>query len=181
MYKVYKHKKSPITLEFSYSWVDRGLVLSEKRRVLKQLKESEVNFDDWELIEHNCDDYSTKNEQNAYRKEVELIQVDDRLYLISRKDAIGANELCLFCVNGMLVVAYPDELLGDGIDWVARIITEPELIGYFRESSNWQTRWISEYNIERILKNDGICYIDVIEIEKIVEPKLFNGRVVISI
>jgi len=131
-------------------------------------------------------------------KKVELVKVGKKPFLISKEDKIDSDDLCIFSIGGSLCEAYPDELLGPDILWVAKVIAPPEQIGYFRtqnripplkqgvfdnniESTNLNI--ITETNISTIKEREGICYIEMEEIGElnIYEPKMLNNRVIISL
>lgn len=132
-------------------------------------------------------------------KKVELVKVGKKPYLISKEDEIESDDLCIFSIKGSLIEAYPDEILGPDIIWVAKVIVPPEEIGYFRtynripplkqglyahnniESTNLDN--ITENDISLISKNEGICFIEMEEIgaSGIYEPKILNNKVIISL
>lgn len=130
-------------------------------------------------------------------KKVELVKVGKKPYLISREDEITYDDLCIFSIKGSLCEAYPDEILGPDILWVAKVIAPPDEIGYFRtrnripplkhgvydniESTNIDL--INSQDILAIKKNDGVCYLEMEEIGalNIYEPKILNGKVIINL
>ena len=62
------------------------------------------------------------------------------------------KELFMFCVNGRLAAGYFDDMLGAGIQWVKKVIAEPEQIG--------------KIDVKSIIKNgesSGKCEVEIID------------------
>ena len=126
-------------------------------------------------------------------KDVELITVDNKNYLLSNETN---NELFVFCIDDQLTIAHFDDLLGAGIQWVKNIAVEPEQIGMIYEESK-----LGEYHkivpinashIETINANGGHCKIEVNNIlptvhedteptQKLFEPVLIDNKVIIHL
>ena len=126
-------------------------------------------------------------------KEVELITVDGENYLTSTETN---NELFIFCINNELTVAYFDELLGDGIQWVKNVAVQPKQIGMVHMETKLNNYHnivpITEKDINQIKSNGGKCWIEVDQLvptihndfnhnQNIFEPILIDNKVIIHI
>lgn len=118
-----------------------------------------------------------------HKKAVKLVKVENKLYLISLTDEIKSENLCVFSVGGNLVLAYPEDLLGDEIEWVGKVVVWPPNIG-LNKLDNFYFN-ISEETIEAILKvNGGDCFIEMdvflSEDNGYRSPRIINNKVIIS-
>jgi|ERR1035437_1205307 hypothetical protein len=109
-------------------------------------------------------------------KDVQLVLVSEQPYLVSEDDIVE-NVLCIFSVNGKLIEACPEDLLGDAIDWVKKIIATPEQIGWIKYILGVEIKEINQNQIDSILNNQGNCEIEIDKNTN--EPKLFNGKIII--
>jgi hypothetical protein len=103
-------------------------------------------------------------------KEVQLVTIDGRHYILSDD---SNSELFVFSIDDQLTVAYFDELLGDTIQWVKPVLIEPDNIGWVNEGVNeningedvYKLTFLSNHHLEIIKSNNGICKIEVDEID----------------
>jgi len=125
-------------------------------------------------------------------KEVELVIIGGQKFLLAN-DTI--NDLWVFNVNNKLSIGYFDDLLGSDIKWVKNVFIEDNMIGFVNEDSNndvFRITPLNQNHIDKILSNDGICRIEVMErnndlldfnpsIHNKCEPVLLDGKVIIHI
>jgi hypothetical protein len=103
-------------------------------------------------------------------KEVQLVTVNGEHYILSDD---SNHNLFVFSVDGELTVANFDDLLGDQIQWVKPVLIEPESIGWVNEGETDGLFWLtllSNHHLDRIRDNNGVCKIEVNEINtKLIE------------
>jgi len=89
-----------------------------------------------------------------------------RPFIVS-SEKISKNEECLFVIkDGPATVAFPDDLLGDQIEEVYRIVVPPDLIGIKRTLDYFGDNHISytfdplkASDIQKILENQNECHL----------------------
>jgi hypothetical protein len=98
-------------------------------------------------------------------KEVQLVTIDDKHYILSDD---SKSDLFVFSIDDKLTVASFDDLLGDAIQWVKPILAEPDSIGWVNEGVNenglYKLNILSKHHLDIIKSNNGICRIEVDEI-----------------
>jgi len=98
-------------------------------------------------------------------KEVQLVTIDDKHYILSDD---SKSDLFVFSIDDKLTVASFDDLLGDAIQWVKPILAEPDSIGWVNEGVNenglHKLNILSKHHLDIIKSNNGICRIEVDEI-----------------
>lgn len=127
-------------------------------------------------------------------KEVQLVTINNENYILSDE---FCGQLFVFSVNDNLVVANFDELLGEQIQWAKPILVEPNGVGWVNEGVDvnglFKLTLLSPHHLEIIKSNNGVCRIEVEEIDtKLFEdfdplidvsfvPLLYQSKVIIHL